>query len=65
MRAVRHGPGSEAARPDNRLKPNEFRDVRVGYPEGASRAQVSILFKPYPLMADEDAFVLGTWGSED
>jgi hypothetical protein len=47
--------------PDNRLTPNEFRDVRFDPPPGAAAARLHILWKPYPLMADEDATVLGRW----
>lgn len=55
---------TEPDRPDNRLTPNEFRDIRVPFPPGASSVKVTILFKPFPLMPDEEAFVLGEWESE-
>ena len=54
---------TETDRPDNRLTPNEFRDVRVPLPDGADGARVWILWKPYPLMPDEESFVIGEWSS--
>lgn len=53
----------EAEWPDNRLTPNEFRDVRVPLPAGATDVRVRILWKPYPLTGDEEAMVIGEWVS--
>ena len=46
---------------DNRLTPNEFREIRFAR---TGPVRVRILFKPYPLMPDEDAFVLADWNSD-
>lgn len=51
----------EADWPDNRLAPDEFREVHMAVP--ADDVRVSILWKPYPLMADEDAWVIGEWSA--
>jgi hypothetical protein len=50
-------------RRDNRLLPDETRVLRYRLPDGAREASVRLLFKPLPLMDEEQAFVLGQWSS--
>ena len=53
-------PHKEEVREDNRLQPDEERTITFQAPEGTSIRSVQILWKPYPLMADSQAYVLAT-----
>jgi nitrate/TMAO reductase-like tetraheme cytochrome c subunit len=57
-------PFKKEARRDNRLAPDEVRVLHFPLPAGATDVVVRLLFKPLPLMPDEDAFVIGEWASE-
>jgi hypothetical protein len=57
-------PNKEEARADNRLLPDEQRVLRFPLPAGVSEARVRLLWKPLPLMPEEQAFVLAEWTSD-
>lgn len=46
----------ETAWTDNRLAPDETRELRYPLPVGATNVDVRFLWKPFPLMADDDAW---------
>lgn len=50
-------------RADNRLRPDEVRVLRFPLPAGVTEAEVTLLFKPYPLLPEEQSFELGKWSS--
>jgi hypothetical protein len=54
-------PNKGEDREDNRLAPDESRAFDLAAPAGAEIRRVELLFKPFPLMPDEAAFVLGAW----
>lgn len=57
-------PHKREDRDDNRLLPDENRLLRFPLPAGVTSAAVRLLFKPLPLMPEEQSFVLGQWSSE-
>ena len=57
-------PAKSERREDDRLRPNETRELTFALPQGASRASVTFLWKPFPLLPDEEAFILCEWRSE-
>ena len=57
-------PHKEEARADNRLLPDEQRVLRFPLPDGVTQARVRLLWKPLPLMPEEQAFVLADWASD-
>ena len=56
-------PGKTETRPDDRLDVNETRTLRFPVGSDAKNIGVSLLFKPFPLLPDEAAFVIGAWSS--
>jgi hypothetical protein len=59
-------PNKGEDRADDRLAPNEARVLRFQDPAGARAAHVRLLWKPYPLLDDAQALVLGEWrGARD
>jgi len=50
--------------PDNRLKPDERRELRQALPEKAAFVRVTCFFKPSPLVPERGWTVLHTWESE-
>lgn len=52
-------------REDNRLRPDETRELRFPIPDGPAVARVRILFRPLPLLPDTDGFLLGAWSTPD
>lgn len=54
-------PRKHEAREDDRLRPDESRELRFG-PRGADAvARIDLLFKPYPATPDGAAFALASW----
>lgn len=51
-------------RADNRLLPDETRVLRFQLPQGVTPAKVRLLFKPLPLLPEEQSFLLGQWSSK-
>jgi hypothetical protein len=56
-------PHKREDREDNRLVPNEVRVLRFPLPAGVKSADVRLLFKPLPLMPEDQSFELGRWSS--
>ncbi len=56
-------PRKDETRADDRLDVDETRALRFTVDAAASDVQVALLFKPFPLLPDEAAFVLGEWRS--
>ncbi|MBK9385625.1 MAG: hypothetical protein IPN34_12510 [Planctomycetes bacterium] len=54
-------PNEDESQVDERLLPDERRELRFALPEGASPARVEALMKSFPLQPDAAAFVLGRW----
>jgi hypothetical protein len=54
-------PGRSEAREDDRLDVDETRTIRFAVDPDAREVRVTLLFKPFPLLPDESAFVLGEW----
>jgi hypothetical protein len=54
-------PNKGERREDNRLAPDERRTLVFPLPDGAGAVRVRLLWKPFPLMADDQADVLGEW----
>ncbi len=52
-------PDKGSSAPDERLAPNETRTLRFEAPE--PEARLRLLWKPFPLMPDAEAFLLGEW----
>ena len=57
-------PHKRESRDDNRLLPDETRVLRFPLPRGVSSAEVRLLFKPLPLMPEDQSFLLGEWSSK-
>ena len=57
-------PHKDEARADNRLLPDEQRVLRFPLPAGVDRARVRLLWKPLPLLPEDQAFVLADWSGE-
>lgn len=56
-------PGKTESRPDDRLDVDESRTLRFPLPPGAREVHVQLLFKPFPLLPDAEAFLLAEWRS--
>jgi cytochrome c554/c'-like protein len=54
-------PGKSETREDDRLGVNETRVLRFSIAASAQNVRVSLLFKPFPLLPDDEAFLLGEW----
>lgn len=54
-------PAKSEARADDRLAPDETRELRFPVDVSARAVRVTLLFKPFPLLPDEAAFVIGEW----
>ena len=48
-------------REDDRLTPDEVRELRFAIPSGATEPRVRVLFLPLPLTPPEAGFLLGEW----
>lgn len=48
-------------REDNRLGPDETRELKFTIPAAPAKATLTLLFKPYPVMPDEASQVIGVW----
>jgi hypothetical protein len=66
VRELLRRPHKREARADNRLLPDEVRELRHRLPAGTAERDVRVrfLFLPLPLMQLEQAFVLGEWRGE-
>lgn len=60
-RALLRRPHKQEDREDNRLAPDEVRVLRFELPRGATQATVTLLFKPLPLLPENQAFEIGRW----
>ncbi len=56
-------PGKTESRADDRLDVDETRVVRFVVDAAASGVQLQLLFKPFPLLPDAQAFLLGEWNA--
>lgn len=56
-------PAKEESRDDDRLGVNEERALRFPVAAGAHDVCVELLFKPFPLLPDDEAHLLGEWRS--
>jgi len=57
-------PGKTETRADDRLDVDETRRLEFPIPAGARRLAIALLWKPFPLLPDEAAAVLGEWSEE-
>jgi hypothetical protein len=61
LRATLRKPGKTEAREDDRLGVNETRVLRFAVASSKREVRVSLLFKPFPLLPDDEAHLLGEW----
>ena len=54
-------PGKSETRADDRLGVNETRSLRFPIDPAAGEVRVFLLFKPFPLLPDDEAHLLGEW----
>ncbi|MBL8900685.1 MAG: hypothetical protein JNM84_23840 [Planctomycetes bacterium] len=54
-------PNEGESSPDERLEPEERRELRFALPGAEAPRRVELLFKTFPLQPDAAAFVLGRW----
>lgn len=58
-------PNKGEDRVDDRLTPDETRELRFALPDGVTDASVALWFLPLPLLTPEQGFALGEWSSGD
>ena len=54
-------PGKTETRADDRLDVDETRVLRIAVDAAAASVRVELLWKPFPLLPDEQAYLIGEW----